>query len=41
MALLFGTGLFLTFRLRFVQIVRFGDAVRAMVRRGTARPAAP
>jgi AGCS family alanine or glycine:cation symporter len=31
MALLFGTGLFLTFRLRFVQIVRFGDAVRAMV----------
>jgi AGCS family alanine or glycine:cation symporter len=31
MALLFGAGLFLTFRLRFVQIVRFGDAVRAMV----------
>jgi alanine or glycine:cation symporter, AGCS family len=30
MALLFGTGIFLTFRLRFVQIVRFGDAVRAM-----------
>ena len=34
MALLFGTGLFLTFRLRFVQIVRFGDAVRAMVPSG-------
>ncbi len=30
MALLFGTGIFLTFRLRFVQIVRFGDALRAM-----------
>src|SRR5260221_825604 len=30
MALLFGTGICLTFRLRFVQIVRFGDAVRAM-----------
>ena len=30
MALLFGTGIFLTFRLRFVQIVRFPDAVRAM-----------
>src|SRR5258708_25299643 len=29
-ALLFGTGIFLTFRLRFVQVVRFGDAVRAM-----------
>jgi alanine or glycine:cation symporter, AGCS family len=31
MVLLFGTGLFLTFRLRFVQVVRFRDAVRAMV----------
>ena len=40
MALLFGTGLFLTFRLRFVQIVRFREAVRAMVPSGTARPAA-
>ncbi|HUG53461.1 MAG TPA: amino acid carrier protein [Vicinamibacteria bacterium] len=30
MALLFGTGIFLTVRLRFVQVVRFGDAVRAM-----------
>ncbi|HEY2945320.1 MAG TPA: amino acid carrier protein [Vicinamibacteria bacterium] len=30
-ALLLGTGLFLTIRLRFVQIVRFGDAVRTMV----------
>src|SRR5882672_2415333 len=30
-ALLLGTGLFLTFRLRFVQIVRFPDAVRTMV----------
>src|SRR6266536_1851491 len=29
-ALLFGTGIFLTFRLRFVQVARFGDAVRAM-----------
>jgi len=33
--LLLGTGLFLTIRLRFVQIVRFPDAVRTMV------PAAP
>jgi AGCS family alanine or glycine:cation symporter len=31
MALLFGTGLFLTVRLGFVQVVRFKDAVRAMV----------
>jgi AGCS family alanine or glycine:cation symporter len=31
MALLFGTGIFLTFRLGFVQIVRLPDAVRAMV----------
>lgn len=31
MALLLGTGLFLTIRLRFVQIVRFPDAVRTMV----------
>jgi len=30
MALLFGTGLFLTVRLRFVQVARFGEAVRAM-----------
>src|SRR2546425_4259759 len=29
--LLLGTGLFLTIRLRFVQIVRFPDAVRTMV----------
>jgi AGCS family alanine or glycine:cation symporter len=29
-ALLLGTGLFLTIRLRFVQIVHFGDAVRTM-----------
>src|SRR3989442_15648421 len=29
--LLLGTGLFLTIRLRFVQIVRFADAVRTMV----------
>jgi AGCS family alanine or glycine:cation symporter len=29
--LLFGTGLFLTVRLRFVQVVRFPDAVRTMV----------
>ena len=28
--LLFGTGIFLTVRLRFVQVVRFRDAVRAM-----------
>jgi len=34
MALLFGTGLFLTFRLRFVQIVRFPEAVRAMLPAG-------
>src|SRR5215210_7982262 len=31
MALLFGTGIFLTLRLGFVQIVRLPDAVRAMV----------
>src|SRR5439155_12328841 len=30
-ALLLGTGVFLTIRLRFVQVVRFPDAVRAMV----------
>src|SRR5262245_19709910 len=29
-ALMFGTGIFLTFRLRFVQVVRFREAVRAM-----------
>src|SRR5947209_5951357 len=29
-ALLFGTGIFLTFRLRLVQVVRFREAVRAM-----------
>src|SRR6266850_4564028 len=29
--LLLGTGLFLTIRLRFVQVVRFPDAVRTMV----------
>src|SRR5947209_17663215 len=29
-ALLFGTGIFLTFRLRLVQVVRFPEAVRAM-----------
>jgi AGCS family alanine or glycine:cation symporter len=34
MALLFGTGVFLTFRLRFVQVVRLGDAVRAMAPAG-------
>jgi AGCS family alanine or glycine:cation symporter len=34
MALLFGTGLFLTFRLGFVQVVRFPDAVRAMAPAG-------
>src|SRR5712691_11250224 len=33
-ALLFGTGIFLTFRLRFVQVARFGDAVRAMAPAG-------
>ena len=33
-ALLFGTGIFLTVRLRFVQVVRFGDAVRAMAPAG-------
>jgi AGCS family alanine or glycine:cation symporter len=31
MALLLGTGVFLTVRLRFVQVVRFREAVRAMV----------
>src|SRR5436190_1191554 len=42
--LLLGTGLFLTIRLRFVQIVRFPDAVRTMVpaaqagARGTLSP---
>src|SRR5437762_9896845 len=30
MALLFGTGIFLTLRLRLVQVTRLGDAVRAM-----------
>src|SRR5262245_62356026 len=32
-AVLLGTGLFLTVRLRFVQFRRFGDAVRAMLAR--------
>src|SRR6185503_7665645 len=32
-AVLLGTGLFLTIRLRFVQFRRFGDAVRAMLAR--------
>jgi AGCS family alanine or glycine:cation symporter len=32
-AVLLGTGLFLTIRLRFVQVRRFGDAVRAMLAR--------
>ncbi len=41
MALLFGTGLFLTFRLRFVQIVRFGDAVRAMAPVGDSSTSGP
>ncbi|WP_309895058.1 amino acid carrier protein [Archangium sp.] len=31
MALLLGTGVFLTVRLRFVQVTRFGEALRAMV----------
>ena len=31
MALLLGTGVFLTIRLRFVQVVRLREAVRAMV----------
>ena len=31
MGLLFGTGLFLTIRLRFVQVVRFRDALRSLV----------
>ena len=31
MALLLGTGLFLTVRLRFVQVVRFGEAARGLV----------
>jgi AGCS family alanine or glycine:cation symporter len=31
MGLLFGTGLFLTLRLRFVQVVRFREALRTMV----------
>src|SRR5260221_2132871 len=41
MALLFGTGIFLTFRLRFVQIVRFGDAVRAMAPGGDSSTSGP
>jgi len=41
MALLFGTGLFLTFRLRFVQIVRFREAVRAMVPSGDSATSGP
>jgi AGCS family alanine or glycine:cation symporter len=41
MALLFGTGLFLTFRLRFVQVVRFRDAVRAMVPAGDSATSGP
>src|SRR6266851_2890640 len=41
MALLFGTGIFLTFRLRFVQIVRFGDAVRAMAPVGDSSTSGP
>jgi AGCS family alanine or glycine:cation symporter len=31
MALLLGTGVFLTLRLRLVQVLRFPEAVRAMV----------
>ena len=38
-ALLFATGIFLTFRLRFVQVVRFGDAVRAMAPAGDSTTA--
>src|SRR5438067_10584178 len=34
MALLFGTGIFLTLRLRVVQVTRFGEAVRAMAPAG-------
>ena len=34
---LLGGGVFLTFRLGFVQIRRFGEAVRAMLARDTAR----
>jgi alanine or glycine:cation symporter, AGCS family len=41
MALMFGTGIFLTFRLRFVQIVRFGDAVRAMAPAGDSSTSGP
>src|SRR5688572_513819 len=41
MALLFGTGLFLTFRFRFVQIVRFGDAVRPMAPVGDSSTSGP
>lgn len=33
-ALLFGTGIFLTFRLRFVQITRLGEAFRVITRPG-------
>ncbi|HUQ51733.1 MAG TPA: alanine:cation symporter family protein, partial [Gammaproteobacteria bacterium] len=35
-AVLLGTGLFLTIRLRFVQLRRFGEAVRAMLARPDA-----
>jgi alanine or glycine:cation symporter, AGCS family len=35
-ALLFGTGIFLTARLRFVQITHFGEAVRVMLRPNAA-----
>ena len=41
MALLFGTGLYLTFRLRFVQIVRFRDALRAMAPVGDSSVSGP
>jgi AGCS family alanine or glycine:cation symporter len=40
-ALLFGTGLFLTLRLRFVQVVRFPDAVRAMAPAGDSDARGP
>jgi AGCS family alanine or glycine:cation symporter len=36
---LFGTGIFLTIRYRFVQVVRFGDALRGMVGRRSSETA--
>lgn len=39
--LLVGTGVFFTFKLRFVQVRRFGYGLRALLRRGSPKTAFP